>query len=279
MNQVSAVVLFLAIMYMYARVTIEPSVGLSVGPSNFNESVHLGLLAVSLATITIVLVIEFVSIFNDQLDESDEDDDDEFVLIDDGDEDEDIPKCKHCERSDRWIFSGDTMIHVDPIVVKVHHDCACDARDVNHGYITSKNRSFYLKMVPEFFDLSEGGTGLLEQYNDIKRFIEMIPLDYYCDHPGCGAHVSAIGRVFPEMHISLYLDGSCRIDQLDDGKTLIKRDFCNEHKADGGHTFVVCRWERVTINVADQTKTIMSYVNAKNDENNESEASGSDEDD
>jgi hypothetical protein len=170
----------------------------------------------------------------------------------------DPPNCEACGNSDRWIFDGQTEHDLSDRHVALNHVCLC-----GHpfgGLVSHKNRSSYLKKMPTFFDVSDG-TWLEERYNQIKKVIAFQEQLLYCDHPGCPNIVNVVGCLFPEMNISLYLDGSCTmVPSKDDDEKLIKKDFCKDHIADGQYTFVVCNWDRVGIEPVQRDAPIAEQV-------------------
>jgi len=207
--------------------------------------------AVAFAVVMSMSLFGGLSEKDDTESDSDDNEDEEST-------DFDPPNCEACGNSDRWIFDGQTEHDLSDRHVSLNHVCLCG--HPFSGLVSHKNRSSYLKKTPTFFDVSDG-TWLEERYNQIKKVIAFQEQLLYCDHPGCSNTVNVVGCLFPEMNISLYLDGSCTmVPSKDDDEKLIKKDFCKDHVSDGQYTFVVCNWDRVGIEPVQRDAPIAESV-------------------
>lgn len=235
MSIINILILVLAISYLITYVSNNSS-------NEFNRLVSFSIMVFSLAITVFLLMMQFLSIFGDNdVEESDSSDN-----TNDSDSDEyEPPTCQYCGNSDKWLFSGLTGINPNGKQADLYHMCLCKSGD--DGFESNKNRSSYLQMTPEFFDTFDGSE-LESRYNEIKDVVTFVEQPYFCDHPGCNTQIDAVGCVFQDIYITLYVDGSCKMETYkNDEQKLVKRDFCKIHKEDGEHTFVVCSFDRVFV--------------------------------
>ena len=237
MSIINISILVLAVSYLITYFSNSSS-------TEFNKLVSFSVMVFSLAITVFLLMTQFISIFSNEDDEDDSSDD-----TNDTDDTDSIeyepPICQYCGNSDKWLFSGLTGINSNGKQADLYHVCLC--KSGNYGFESNKNRSSYLQMTPEFFDTFDGSE-LEDRYNEIKDVVTFVEQPYFCNHPGCNAQIDVVGCVFKDIYITLYIDGSCKMETYkNDEQKLIKRDFCKDHKEDGEHTFVVCNFDRVFV--------------------------------
>lgn len=266
MSIINISILVLAVSYLITYYSNNSS-------TEFNRLVSFSVMAFSLAITVFLLMTQFVSIFSDN-DEDDQDDSSDDTNDTDSSEYE-PPICQYCGNSDKWLFSGLTGINSNGKQADLYHVCLC--KSGNFGFESNKNRSSYLQMTPEFFDTFDGSQ-LEDRYNEIKDVVTFVEQPYFCDHPGCNAQIDVVGCVFNDIYITLYIDGSCKMETYkNDEQKLIKRDFCKDHKEDGEHTFVVCNFDRVFVEMV-ETQSISHQDTQEINQNSNHNSNENDDD-